>query len=44
MLRGLVTQHCERLRHEQAQLVLLQDTEAHRAVRHEVFPQSLLGR
>jgi DNA-directed RNA polymerase specialized sigma24 family protein len=33
MLRGLVTQHCKRLRREQAQLVPLQDTEARRAVR-----------
>jgi hypothetical protein len=34
MLRGLVTQHCKRLRREQAQLVPLQDTEARHAVRH----------
>src|SRR5262252_4902434 len=44
MLRGLVTQHCKRLRREQAQLVPLQDTEARHAMRHEVSPQSLLGR
>jgi hypothetical protein len=34
MLRGLVTQHCKRLRREQAQLVPLQDKEVRRAVRH----------
>ena len=34
MLRGLVTQHCKRLRREQAQLVPLQDMEARHAVRH----------
>jgi hypothetical protein len=34
MLRGLVTQHCKRLRREQAQLVPLQDKEARRAVRY----------
>ena len=44
MLRGLVTQHCKRLLREQALLVPLQDTEARRAVRHEVSPQPFLGR
>ena len=38
MLRGLVTQHCQRLRREQAHLVPLQDTEARHAVRDEVSP------
>ena len=34
MLRGLVAQHCKRLRREQAQLVPLQDKEARHAVRY----------